>query len=331
MKAVSPYRGRWGSGEPQQPEWIEVPDPTVREGEALVRVRAAALNRGDLLQMRGLYPPPPGASDVPGLECAGVVEAVGEGVDGVAVGDEVVALLAGGGQAEWVAVDAGQLMPKPPHLTWTQAGGLAEVALTSWTNLVYEGGLQAGQSVLITAAASGVGSYCVPLARELGARVFVAGRKPDRLEPLRDRGAEGTIVLGKDVGKQVRELVPEGVDLILDLVGGPGVSDLLPALRDRGRLVLLGLLGGTEATLPLGDVLRRRLEIRGSVLRSRSSEEKRGLIRSFQAFASDRWSGGALDPLIDSEMPMSECARAYDRMAEQEIFGKIVLTDGASA
>lgn len=330
MKAVSPYRGRWGSGEGQEPEWIDLPDPVVGEGEALIRVRAAALNRGDLLQMRGLYPPPPGASEVPGLECAGVVEAVGPGALDVGVGDEVVALLAGGGQGELVAVDAGQLMPKPGHLTWTQVGGLAEVALTSWTNLVYEGGLQAGQSVLITAAASGVGSYCVPLARELGARVLVAGRKRPRLEALRSRGAEGVVLLGDDVAGQVREFVPEGVDLILDLVGGPGVAELLPALRDRGRLVLLGLLGGVEATVPLGEVLRRRLEIRGSVLRSRSAEEKRGLIRSFSAFAETRWSKGTLDPLVDSEFPMAECARAYERMAKEEIFGKIVLTNGGA-
>lgn len=325
MKAVSPYRGRWGSGEWQAPEWIELPDPEVREGEALIRVRAAALNRGDLLQMRGLYPPPPGASVIPGLECAGVVEAVGPGVEDVAIGDEVMALLAGGGQAELVSVDAGQLMPKPDHLTWTQAGGLPEVALTSWTNLVYEGGLQADQTVLITAAASGVGSYCVPLARELGARVLVAGRKRHRLEGLVERGAEAVVVLGEDVAEQVHEIAPKGVDLVLDLVGGPGLADLLPALRDRGRLVLLGLLGGIEANLPLGEILRRRLEIRGSVLRSRSAEEKRGLVRSFSLFAEPRWSGGALDPLVDSVLSMAECGRAYRRMAEEEVFGKIVL------
>lgn len=326
MKAVSPYTGTVGSGEPQLPQWIELPDPVAGPGQVLVRVHSAALNRGDLLQMRGLYPPPPGASTVPGLECAGVVEAVGAGVDELAVGDEVVGLLEGGGQAELVTVDAGQLFAKPDHLSWVQAGGLAEVALTSWTNLVFEGGLQAGQTVLITAAASGVGSYCVPLARELGATVLVAGRKRRRLEALEDRGAAGVVLLGDDVAAQVRNFAPEGVDLILDLVGGPGLAQLLPALRDRGRLVLLGLLGGVEATLPLGDILRRRLEIRGSVLRSRSGEEKRGLIRSFGSFAAARWASGRLDPLVDSVLPMAECERAYRRLAEDEVFGKIVLT-----
>ena len=331
MKAVSPYRGPLGSGEAQVPEWVEVTDPVPGEGEVLIRVRAAALNRGDLLQMRGLYPPPAGASEVPGLECAGIVEALGAGVEDVRVGDEVVALLAGGGQAELVTVDAGQTMPKPTHLSWTEAGGLAEVALTSWTNHVYEGGLQAGQSVLITAAASGVGSYCVPLARELGARVLVAGRKRERLEALLSRGAEAIVLLDGDVSDQVHDVVPEGVDLIIDLVGGAGVAKLLPALRTRGRLVLLGLLGGVEATLPLNQILSRRLEIRGSVLRSRSAEEKRGLMRSFQTFAASRWDEGMLDPLIDSELPMSECTEAYRRMAEDEVFGKIVLTTGHEA
>lgn len=331
MRAVSPYRGRVGSGAAQTPEWVEVPDPVPGEGEVLIRVRAAALNGGDLLQMRGLYPPPPGASEVPGLECAGAVEALGKGVEDVSVGDEVVALLAGGGQAELVTVDAGQTMAKPEHMSWTEAGGLAEVALTSWTNLVYEGGLQAGQTVLITAAASGVGSYCVPLARELGARVLVAGRKQRRLDALLDRGAEATVLLGEDVSGQVREVAPEGVDLIIDLVGGQGLAHLLPALRNRGRLVLLGLLGGVEATLPLSQILSRRLEIRGSVLRSRSPEEKRGLMRSFQTFAAPRWNGGTLDPLVDSEMPMSKCTEAYRRMAEDEVFGKIVLTNESGA
>ncbi len=340
MKAVSPYLGKAGSGKPQAVSWVDHADPVPGAGEVLIEVRAAALNRGDLLQMRGLYPPPAGASPVPGLEACGVITAIGNATDPTPdavseaeagdsefkVGDEVVALLAGGGQAERVAVHSGQLLKKPESLTWIEAGGLAEVALTSWTNLVHEGSLVAGQTVLITAAASGVGSYCVRLAKELGANVVVAGRKLQRLEPLRDFGAEGVVQLGEGLAKDVRELCPNGVDLVLDLVGGHGVASLLAALKDRGRLVLLGLMGGTVAEIPLSDVLRRRLEIRGSVLRARSVEEKAGLIRSFESFAASRWESGCLTPLIDRSLPFEQVSEAYQALATEEVFGKIVLT-----
>ena len=335
MKAVSPYLGQIGSGQPQAVSWLEHEDPALKAQEVLIRVKAAALNRGDLLQMRGLYPPPAGASPVPGLEACGVVEQIGPcdpqtaSHPEFAVGDEVVALLAGGGQAELVAVHSGQLLKKPEQLSWIEAGGLAEVALTSWTNLVHEGGLVAGQTVLITAAASGVGSYCVRLAKELGANVVVAGRKLRRLEPLRDMGADGVVELGEDLPSAVREIAPNGVDLVLDLVGGNGVASLLSALKDRGRLVLLGLMGGTVAQIPLSEVLRRRLEIRGSVLRARSVEEKAGLIRSFESFAAPRWQTGALTPLIDRCLPFEEVSAAYEALSTEEVFGKIVLANSS--
>ncbi len=325
MHAVSPYSGTVGSGSSQEPEWTSHPEPVPAPLEVLVEVQAAALNRGDLLQMRGLYPPPRGASEVPGLEAAGIVRAVGSAVTDRAVGDEVVALLAGGGQAEMVCVAAGQTFPKPPHLSWARAGGLAEVAITSWTNLVYEGSLCSGQTVLITAAASGVGSYCVQVASELGAIVLVAGRKLERLERLRVLGASGAFALGDDLPVRVRATVPGGVDLVIDLVGGTGIAAALGCLRDGGRLVLVGLLGGTEASLPLGDILRRRLELRGSVLRSRSAGEKTGLVRSFTSWADPLWSSGKLDPLVDRVLPFERVADAYRMLATEEVLGKIVL------
>ncbi len=164
----------------------EVPAPVPGAGEVLVRVAAAGLNRADLLQMRGQYPPPPGASSIPGLECAGVVDRLGEGVEGVRVGDRVMALLAGGGQAEWVAVPAGQLMPVPANLTLEEAAAIPEAALTAWTNLVVEGELRAGETVLVTGATSGIGTFAVQLIRELGGKVIAAARSAERLERLRE-------------------------------------------------------------------------------------------------------------------------------------------------
>src|SRR6185436_5271172 len=176
-----------------------VPDPTPGPGEVLLRVHATALNHADLQQVRGLYPPPPGESTIPGLEAAGVVEAIGEGVEGWRVGDRAMALLAGGGHAEKVAAPVGQLLPIPPPLSFEEAAAIPEVGLTAWTNLVHEGGLQRGETVLITAAASGVGSFAVQLARELGARVLVAGRSVERLQALLPLGADVALELGEEL------------------------------------------------------------------------------------------------------------------------------------
>src|SRR6185503_12151034 len=198
----------------------DVPDPTPGRGEVLLAVRATALNHADLHQVRGGYPPPPGESTIPGLEAAGVVEAVGEGVDGWRTGDRAMALLAGGGHAEKVVAPAGQLLPVPERLSFVDAAAVPEVGITAWTNLVHEGRLQAGETVLITAAASGVGSFAVQLARELGARVLVAGRSPERLAPLLDLGAAAAFALGADLPARVREATGgEGAHLVVDLVG----------------------------------------------------------------------------------------------------------------
>ena len=297
----------------------------------LVRVRATALNRADLLQIRGLYPPPPGESPVPGLECAGEVAALGPGVDGWQVGDRVMALLAGGGQAEKVAVPTGQLMPIPNGLDFEQAAALPEVALTAWTNLVVEGRLHPGtrprRSVLITAAASGVGTFAVQLAREIGARVLVAGRDLERLERLRPLGAEACIPLDASLPKAVRAITDgAGVDLVIDLVGGPNLSDRLKALKNRGRLVLVGILAGGAAEIDLADVLRRRLRITGSVLRARSREEKARLVADFSAFAAKRLADGRLRPVVHDVRPFERIADAYAQMEQGGVLGKLVLT-----
>ena len=217
MRAVLP----WRAGSSPTPELEELPEPIPAAGEVLIAVRAAALNRADLLQLRGAYPPPAGESEIPGLEAAGEIVALGSGVEGWKAGEAVAALLAGGGLAERVAAPAGQLMPRPAGWSWEQAAALPEAALTAWTNLVVEGGLHAGETVLVTGATSGVGTFAVQLARELGARVFAAARERERLERLRPLGAEELIELGDGLPEAVRRATQgRGVDLVLDLVGG---------------------------------------------------------------------------------------------------------------
>ena len=323
MRALS-YRTE-GPGSAPRLELAEAPEPRPAAGEVLVAVHATALNRADLLQVRGLYPPPVGESEIPGLECAGTVIELGAGVTDWSAGDRVMALLAGGGHAERVAVPAGQLVPLPAHLSFEEGAAIPEVGLTAWTNLVVEGGLAPGQSVLITAAASGVGSFAVQVARELGATVLVAGRSLERLEALRPLGAAHLLRLDDALPERVREVVSGGVDLVLDLVGGPGLDRHLACLRRCGRLVLVGLLGGGSANVDLGRMLRGRLRLQGSVLRARSRAEKAELVASFRDFALERLAEGHLRPVIDRVLPFAEIAAAYRTLESGGIFGKIVL------
>jgi putative PIG3 family NAD(P)H quinone oxidoreductase len=305
----------------------EVPDPAPGPGEVLLRVHATALNHADLQQVRGLYPPPPGESTIPGLEAAGVVAAVGEGVAGWRVGDRAMALLAGGGHAERVAAPVGQLLPIPASLSFVEAAALPEVGLTAWTNLVHEGGLQPGETVLITAAASGVGTFAVQLARELGARVLVAGRSVERLQALRPLGAEAALELDDELPARVRELTGgAGADLVIDLVGGEAIVGHLDCLRERGRLVLVGLLGGGKATLPLFPLMRRRLRLIGSVLRARSRDEKAALVAAFGDFALPRLADGRLRPVVDRVLPFSRITEAYAAVEHGGLLGKVVVS-----
>ena len=319
--------GHGGSG-PPVPRLGELPEPSPSSGEVLLSVRAAGLNRADLLQLRGLYPPPPGESEVPGLECAGVVEAVGAGVEGWSPGERAMALVAGGGQGEKVAVPAGQLMPLPENLSFEEGAALPEAALTAWTNLVAEGGLEAGETVLVTGANGGIGSFAVQLACELGARVIAAGRSLERLERLRELGAGDLVVDEPGLADAVRKRLGEGsggVDLVLDLVGGELVAEHLAALRDQGRLVLVGVLAGGRAELDLAAILRRRLAIRGSVLRARPRVEKAELVAGFSAFGLPRLADGRLRPVVERVYPFREVAEAYRALQAGGNVGKIVL------
>lgn len=303
----------------------DLPDPVPGPGEVLVAVEAAGINHAELLQIRGQYPPLPGESEVPGLECAGVI--VGREMPGLwQPGARVMALLGGGGHGTLAAIPSGQLMLLPDNLSFVEGGAIPEAGLTAWTNLVAEGDLQAGETVLVTGATGGMGSFAVQLARELGARVLASGRDHRRLEQLRDLGVEEICVAGSDLAQQVREATGgRGVDLVFDLVGGPSINAHLGALRNGGRLVLIGLLGGNRVEVDLGAVLSRRLRIMGSVLRRRPRAEKARLVEAFSAFALPRLRDGRLRPVVEKVIPFERAPEAYKALERGGTFGKIVL------
>jgi putative PIG3 family NAD(P)H quinone oxidoreductase len=314
------------------PRLGELPDPVPAAGEVLVAVDAAGVNRADLLQLRGGYPPPRGESAVPGLECCGRIVAVGPGVAPWREGDPVMALLGGGGHAPRVAVPAGQLMALPAELSPIEGGAVPEAGLTGWTNLVVEGELRARETVLVTGATGGMGSFAVQLARELGAHVLAVARRRERLERLRAFGIED---LGADDGglpAWVRQSTGgRRADLVFDLAGGSLLPAHLGALRDGGRLVLIGLLAGRQVELDLGEVLQRRLRLIGSVLRARSREEKARLVAGFAGFALPRLAARRLQPVVDRVLPFEQVAEAYRCLASNEAGGKIVLAISPAA
>jgi putative PIG3 family NAD(P)H quinone oxidoreductase len=321
MRAILP-------AEPDHPTPIvdELPDPVPAPGEVLVAVEAAGLNHADLHQMRGQYPPPAGESDVPGLECSGIVL---EGEKGTPwqPGTRVMALVGGGAHATRAAIPVGQLMPLPDNLSFVEGAAIPEAALTSWVNLVVEGGLQAGETVLVTGAAGGMGSFAVQLARELGARVLAAGRDRERLEMLRGFGIDEVCLEGVNLAAQVREATHgRGVDLVLDFTAGPEINGHLAALASRGRLVVVGTVGSRKGEVDLGLILGRRLRVIGSVLRARPREEKARLTADFAAFALPRLRDGRLRPVVDRVVPLERAAEGYKALERGGAFGKIVLS-----
>ena len=327
MRAVFPEPGP-GS---RPPRLGDFPDPVAGPGEVLVAVAAAGINHADLLQLRGDYPPPPGESLVPGLECAGTVVALGDGIAGsawgglFAPGARVMALVAGGAHAERAAIPVGQLMPMPENLSFVEAAAIPEAGLTAWTNLVVEGGLEAGETVLVTGATGGMGTFFVELASELGARVIAAGRNRERLERLRPLGADEIVLRTAScrrgsAGDRRPRRRPG------DRARGRARDQPPPRRpRSRGRLVLVGLLAGRRAEIDLGAVLSRRLRIQGSMLRARSRAEKAALVAAFSAFALSRFASGRLRPVVERALPFERAPEAYAALARGGVAGKIVL------
>ncbi|MFQ3534728.1 MAG: NAD(P)H-quinone oxidoreductase [Aggregatilineales bacterium] len=305
----------------------EAPDPQPAADELLIRVRATALNRADLLQRRGAYPPPSGASPILGLEVAGEVIHAPEGAP-FSVGERVMAVVTGGGCAEQACVPIGVAMRVPETFTWEQAAAIPEVFLTAYLNLFTLGGLQAGEDVLIHAGASGVGTAAIQLAREAGARIFVTAGTPEKLAKCRQLGAALAInYKQEDFSAIVRDATGgRGVDLILDFIGAPNWAANLEALAIGGRLTLIGFLGGSKGpALDLAPILTKSLRVMGTTLRRTPLPQKSALTRAFEAFAQPRFQSGALQPVIDCVFPLSEAAAAHRYMESNQNIGKIIL------
>jgi putative PIG3 family NAD(P)H quinone oxidoreductase len=307
--------------------WEEVPDIILEPNEVLVDVKATAVNRADLLQAMGLYPPPSGESDILGLEMAGVISAVGDQVEGRRVGDPVMGLLSGGGYAQQVAIHPQMLLQLPDNWSFAQGAAIPEVWLTAFSNLFLEGKLESGRHVMIHAGGSGVGTAGIQLAREAGAVVFVTAGSATKLDRCRDLGAALAVNYKEQnfVGEVMAATQDQGVDLILDPIGGAYLNQNLNLLRENGRLINIGLLGGSNAELNLGAVLGKSLRIIGTRLRSRPLAEKIEITQKFAERFLPMLEDGRLEPVIDSIYPIQAAQAAHDYVKQNKNTGKVVL------
>jgi putative PIG3 family NAD(P)H quinone oxidoreductase len=306
--------------------WQETPTPDLRAGEVRIAVQATAINRADLVQRSGGYPPPAGASPIMGLECAGEVIEIGEGVSRVKPGDRVCALLAGGGYAEQVVVAAGQVLKIPAGLSMTQAAALPEVFATAYLNLFMEAGLSVGERVVLHAGASGVGTAAIQLCRELGNPCFVTLGSEEKLAASLALGADAGFVRHQGSFKDALQAwSPEGVDVILDPVGGEYLQDNLSCLNIEGRLVLIGLMGGASAQINLGLLLMKRIRVIGSTLRARSVAAKSAVMDQLEAVVWPLLAEGRIKPVIDTTFSITEADAAQQHVAGNQTIGKVVL------
>jgi putative PIG3 family NAD(P)H quinone oxidoreductase len=311
--------------------WQQVPDVSPGRGEVLIEVRAAGINRADLLQAAGLYPPPPGASAILGLEVSGVIAALGAEVSELTVGQQVCALLAGGGYAQYVAVPAGQVMPLPAGVSILDAAGLPEVACTVWSNLAMTANLKAGEFVLVHGGASGIGTHAIQVAHALGARVAATAGSRAKLDLCGELGAD--IVIShrdEDFVEQVRAATDSrGADVILDIMGAAYLDRNLQALAVDGRLVIIGMQGGVKAELNIGTLISKRLQVIGTALRARPVEGRHGKSDIVDATVKSVWpliAAGAVRPVIGARFPIQQAAEAHQMLASGETFGKILLS-----
>jgi NADPH2:quinone reductase len=310
--------------------WQDVPDVHARDGEVLLRVGAAGVNRADLLQAAGYYPPPPGASEIIGMEVSGVVAEVGAGVSGWVPGQEVCALLAGGGYAEYVAVPALQLMPIPDGVDVVTAAGLPEVACTVWSNLVMTAGLHAEQTLLVHGGGSGIGTHAVQVARELGARVAATAGSAEKLDTARSLGAEITInYRDEDFVERIRDATDgAGADVILDIIGGAYLDRNVDALAPGGRLIVIGLQGGVKGELNLGKLMGKRAGVIGTTLRARPVDGPSGKGAIADEVAAHVWpmiADGRVRPITGAVFPIEQAADAHKALSSGKVTGKVIL------
>lgn len=318
---------RPGGPEVLQPEIRPVPQPG--PGELLVKVVAAGVNRPDVAQRSGHYPPPPGASDLPGLEIAGEVAAVGEGATRHAVGAQVMSLVAGGGYAQYcIAADA-QAMAVPPGFSMIEAGATPETLMTVWHNVFERGALQAGETLLVHGGSSGIGTMAIQLAKAFGARVVVTVGSPDKAEACLKLGADRAInYKTEDFVAVTKEFTGgRGVELILDMVGGDYIERNYNAAAVEGRIVQIALLDGIKATVNFAKLMTKRLHHTGSTLRPRTNAEKAAMVAAIEAKVLPLLAQGRIKPVIDSTFPLHEAVEAHRRMESSQHIGKIVLTE----
>jgi putative PIG3 family NAD(P)H quinone oxidoreductase len=317
-----------GDGGTEVLRWAEAADPIPADGEVLIEVAAAAVNRADLLQRMGFYPPPEGISDVLGLECSGRISALGAAVTGWSVGDDVCALLAGGGQAEYAVAPVGQVMPIPAGVDLLTAGGLPEVACTVWSNVVRIAGLTRGETLLVHGGASGIGTMAIQVGKALGATVITTAGSAEKLERSRALGADAVINYhDADFLEATRTATGgRGADVILDIMGAAYLERNVKALAVNGRLVCIGMQGGTKAELDLAGLLAKRGAIHATSLRARPIKEKAAICASVVDGLWPLIAAGVVTPVIGASYPMSEVAAAHELVADSAHVGKVLLT-----
>ncbi|NYJ03372.1 putative PIG3 family NAD(P)H quinone oxidoreductase [Nocardioides thalensis] len=321
-----------GKGGPEILSVGELPDPEPAPGEVVVDVVATAVNRADLLQRQGFYPPPPGASDVIGLECSGTVAAVGDGVTGWSVGDEVCALLAGGGYASKVAVPAGQLMPVPDGIDLVTAAAIPEVACTVWSNVFMVAGLRPDDVFLVHGGAGGIGTFAIQLASRLGARVFTTAGTAEKRATCVELGAEVAIdYREEDFVEVVRSRTRTedragGADVVLDNMGAKYLQRNVDVLADQGRLVIIGMQGGVKGELDISALLRKRGAVIATTLRSRPADDKAAICASVVEHVWPLVADGSVKPIVHATMPLEQVADAHRMLEESSHVGKVLLT-----
>jgi putative PIG3 family NAD(P)H quinone oxidoreductase len=314
-------------GDPSVMKLGEAPAPALKPGSIRISVAATSVNRADLLQRQGLYPPPPGESTILGLECAGEVAEVAADVEGWRVGDRAMALLAGGGYAEEVVVPAGCAMRVPEALSIEEAAGISEVFLTVFLNVFQLAALPERGSVLVHGGGSGIGTTAIQLVKNIGGTIIVTAGSPEKCARCLELGADRAVNYNdEDFVDAVREQTDgRGVDAVLDSIGAKYLSQNLKALAVDGRLVVIGLMGGAKAEIALGPLLVRRLQVIGSTLRSRSSEAKAATVAAFEGRFKAALEAGQIRPVIDRILPLADAAEAHRVVAASEHFGKVIL------
>ena len=313
-----------GAGGPEVLQVKQRPIPIPRQGEVLIKLAYAGINRPDVLQRSGSYNPPKGASDLPGLEGAGIISAIGSGVFEWKVGDEVCALLPGGGYAEYAVTPSLHCLPVPKGLSLKEAACLPETFFTVYSNIFQRGGLKAGEKFLVHGGSSGIGTTAIQMAHLFGARVFATAGSEKKCQVCKDLGAERVINYHNEIFEDVLQ-VYGGVDVILDMVGGTYIQRNLKSLADDGRLVQIAFLESAKADLNLIQMMTRRLSITGSTLRPQNDLVKQRIAEGLQKHIWPHLASGRIAPIMDSEFPLAEAARAHTRMETSEHIGKIVL------